>query len=227
MAPVTPREAATVILLRDGPSGLETWLLRRVAQMSFAAGMSVFPGGGVDPVDSDGARSQTEAAVAAQLEVSAEHAAKLLRTAAREVAEETDVRLPLEAIHPWARWITPEAEPRRYDTYFFVAVVPEGGVAAAITGEASHADWIPVSQALAEYEQGSRPMVPPTVLNLIEVAGLGTAAQVLATAGSRPVRPIMPVLRKLADDSWVAELGDGTQVPLPVGFITVSGKTLP
>ena len=44
MAVAVPREAATVLLLRDGPDGLETWLLRRVPKMAFAPGMSVFPG---------------------------------------------------------------------------------------------------------------------------------------------------------------------------------------
>jgi 8-oxo-dGTP pyrophosphatase MutT (NUDIX family) len=227
MVPVEPREAATVLLLRDSPAGIQTWLLRRVPKMAFAPGMSVFPGGGVDPVDATGARSVTEAAVAEQLGMTAEHAGTLLRAAAREVAEETDVRLPLEAMHPWARWITPEVEPRRYDTVFFVAVVPDDGVAAAVTGEASHADWILISQALAEYEQGSRPMLPPTVLNLMEVARFSSTEQVLAAAGSRPIRPIQPVLRELPDGSRVADLGDGTVLPLPAGFITASGKRLP
>lgn len=226
MAPTPVREAASVLLLRDGDSGLETWLQRRVPKMPFAPGMSVFPGGGVDPVDTTGPRSPREAEVAAQLGVAGEHAAILLRTAVREIAEETDVRLPLAAIHPWARWITPEAEPRRYDTYFFVAVLPDGGIAASVTGEASHADWIGVDQALAEYQQGSRPMLPPTVLNLREVAGYRTAAEVLAAAAGRSLQPIQPVLRELADGSWVADLGDGRLLPLPTEFSTASGKRL-
>lgn len=223
MAGVPPREAASVLLLRDGPDGLETWLLRRVPKMAFAPGMSVFPGGGVDPVDATGERSAREAEVAAQLGVPAEHAAVLLRTAAREIAEETDVRLPLEAMHPWARWITPDSEPRRYDTYFFVAVVPDGGMAAAVTGEASHADWIPISRALTECEQGSRPMLPPTVLNLIEVSRFDTAAEVLAAASARPVRPVQPALRQTAD-GWVADLGDGSVMPLPSGFVVTAPR---
>ncbi len=221
--PVAPaREAASVLLLRDGTAGLETWLQRRVAQMAFAAGMSVFPGGGVDPVDAAGARSGTEASVARQLGLDAEHAAVLLRAAVREIAEETDVKLPLEAIHPWARWITPENESRRYDTYFFVAVVPTGQLAAAVTGEASHADWIPVGQAVAECEQGSRPLLPPTLVNLLEIARFDTAADVLAAAGARAIRPITPVLRQLPDNSWVADLGDGQLVPVPPGFVDAS-----
>ncbi|MBO0829272.1 MAG: NUDIX hydrolase [Streptosporangiales bacterium] len=50
---VTPHDAATVVLLRDGARGVEVYLLRRVAAMAFAAGMYVFPGGRVDARDAD------------------------------------------------------------------------------------------------------------------------------------------------------------------------------
>ncbi|MGH3727888.1 MAG: NUDIX hydrolase [Micromonosporaceae bacterium] len=49
--PVPPRRAATVVLLRDAPVGLEAYTIRRAASMAFASGMHAFPGGGVDPRD--------------------------------------------------------------------------------------------------------------------------------------------------------------------------------
>ena len=52
-SPVSPRDAATIALLRDGTTGLEVYVLRRVATMAFASGMHVFPGGTVDPRDLD------------------------------------------------------------------------------------------------------------------------------------------------------------------------------
>ena len=52
-AVATPRHAATVVLLRDAPAGLEVYLLRRAGTMAFAAGMHVFPGGSVDPRDGE------------------------------------------------------------------------------------------------------------------------------------------------------------------------------
>jgi len=226
MPEVPVREAATVILLRDGAAGMETWLMRRVPKMAFAPGMSVFPGGGVDPVDATGQRSAAEAAVAAQLGVTAEHAGILLRTAAREIAEETDVRVPLEALRPWARWITPPAESRRYDTYFFLAALPSDALASAISAEASAADWLPVTQALAEYRRGERPMLPPTVRTLMELSEYQRAADALAAAEHRIIRPITPVLRQQPDGGWVADLGDGTELPLPAEFITATGRRL-
>jgi 8-oxo-dGTP pyrophosphatase MutT (NUDIX family) len=228
MAPVQPRLAASVLLLRDSPAGLQTWLQRRVPKMVFAPGMSVFPGGGVDPVDSAGAPVASAAAVAARFGVSDAQAEVLLRAAVRELAEETGLMLPAAALLPWARWITPEVEPRRYDTFFFVAGLADpASQPAAVTGEASHADWIPVSQALDEYRQGDRPMLPPTVRNLMDVAVFPSLDELLAAVSARPIRPVMPVLRELADGSRVADLGDGTVLPLPAGFITASGKRLP
>lgn len=53
-APATPRDAATVMLLRPAGPGLEVYLLRRQPTMAFAPGAVVFPGGGVDPRDADG-----------------------------------------------------------------------------------------------------------------------------------------------------------------------------
>ncbi|MFL6163652.1 MAG: NUDIX hydrolase [Jatrophihabitantaceae bacterium] len=226
MPEVPVREAATVVLLRDSPGGLQTWLMRRVPKMAFAPGMSVFPGGGVDPADAAGPVSADEVAVAAQLGVTTEHAGVLLRTAAREIAEETDVRLPLEAIRPWARWITPPAESRRYDTYFFVATLPAGARASAVSAEASVAGWLAVDQALAEYQRGERPMLPPTVRTLMELSAYRRAAEVVAAAADRRILPITPVLRRNPAGDWVAELGDGLELPLPAEFITATGRRL-
>ena len=98
--------AASVVLLRDSEIGLETYLLHRHARMPFAPSTVVFPGGRVDPADHDGLDP-------------------IRRCAIRETAEETDVVLAEVDLHPWAHWTTPEIEPRRYDTWFFVAAMPD------------------------------------------------------------------------------------------------------
>ena len=220
---VPVREAATVVLLRDGSAGLETWLMRRVPRMAFAPGMTVFPGGGVDPADATGPGSPE---LATRLGTTAEHAGVLLRAAVREIAEETGVRLPTEALRPWARWITPVGESRRYDTYFFVAALPPDALASAISTEASVADWVAVADALADYQAGYRPMLPPTVYTLREVAAFGTTAEVLAAAAGRTIRAITPVLRPNAAGVLVADLGDGVELPLPAGFVSATGRRL-
>ncbi|MEO8888075.1 MAG: NUDIX hydrolase [Jatrophihabitantaceae bacterium] len=94
MAEVEVRDAATVVLLRDGASGIQAWLLTRVKQMVFAAGMSVFPGGRVDAADTDlPFASGAASAVAARFGCDDALARALLGAAVRETFEETGVLL--------------------------------------------------------------------------------------------------------------------------------------
>jgi 8-oxo-dGTP pyrophosphatase MutT (NUDIX family) len=88
------RDAATVILLRDGADGLEAWLLTRVVAMAFAGGMTVFPGGRVDEADATLPVTDAEVArVAARFDCAPEFARSLVGAAARETFEETGVLL--------------------------------------------------------------------------------------------------------------------------------------
>lgn len=91
--PVPIRDAATVVLVRDGVDGMETFLLTRVRQMVFAAGMTVFPGGRVEESDADLPVVGDLAAVAGQLGCSQPTARALLGAAVRETFEETGVLL--------------------------------------------------------------------------------------------------------------------------------------
>ncbi|WP_209307619.1 hypothetical protein [Geodermatophilus sp. DF01-2] len=93
---VEPRDAATVVLLRDGARGLEVYLLRRRPTMAFAAGMHVFPGGAVDPRDRDGGVpwvGHPPTTWAEALSCDTELAAALVCAAVRETFEESGVLL--------------------------------------------------------------------------------------------------------------------------------------
>jgi 8-oxo-dGTP pyrophosphatase MutT (NUDIX family) len=168
--------AASVILLRDGPSGLATYLLHRHARMAFAPSMVVFPGGRVDAVDDSG------------------EADPIRRCALRETLEETGVVLTDTDLHPWAHWITPEIEPRRYDTTFFVAAMPDDQEAADISGETDDADWSTPGDALAAERSELFRMLPPTMSILIELADLATVADVINQAIDRKIEPVLPQL---------------------------------
>lgn len=197
--PVTPRLAATVLLLRPAASGFEVYLLRRRSSMAFASGMYVFPGGSVDSADYAGALAGDWAVRLGQPE---ETAAAVVRAAVREVAEETGVRVSPAELRPWGRWITPEFEPRRYDTYFFVAALPEGAAADNVSTEADRAEWLTPAEALARVESGEILMLPPTVLTLEEVGAFDRVEAVLAAADSRDVAaPVLPRLRRNPDGS--------------------------
>jgi 8-oxo-dGTP pyrophosphatase MutT (NUDIX family) len=67
-----------------------------------------------------------------------------------------DLRLRDDLLHPWARWITPEFEPRRFDTWFFVARLPDGQTARDVSGEADATEWITPQAA------DGLTMLPPT-----------------------------------------------------------------
>jgi 8-oxo-dGTP pyrophosphatase MutT (NUDIX family) len=190
-SPVVPRLAATVMLLRPAGSGFEVYLLRRAATMAFASGMYAFPGGSVDPGDRDG--RPLPATWSARLGRPEPEAQAVVRAAVRELAEETGVRVAAGDLVPWTRWITPEFEPRRYDTYFFVTALPGGQDPNDVSGEADRTEWVRPAGALARLAAGEIVMLPPTSVTLGELARHGTVGSVLAAAGARDAAtPVLP-----------------------------------
>ena len=100
LTPAEPRTAATVVLMRGGAAAPEIYLLQRQTSMEFAAGMSVFPGGGVDPRDFDHAvawAGPSPATWARRLGVAEEQARALVCAAVRETFEESGVLLAGES----------------------------------------------------------------------------------------------------------------------------------
>jgi 8-oxo-dGTP pyrophosphatase MutT (NUDIX family) len=93
----------------------------------------------------------------------------------------------------WTRWITPEFETRRYDTWFFVAALPEGQRTRNASTEADRTVWIRPADAADGYDKGELLMMPPTVATLRQLIPYGSAADVLAAA---PARDLTPVLAK-------------------------------
>jgi 8-oxo-dGTP pyrophosphatase MutT (NUDIX family) len=181
--PVTPRLAASVVLCRDGMSGLETYLLHRHARMAFAASMVVFPGGGVDPVD----RSTGD---------------PLPACGVRETREETGVDLDATQLAPWAHWVTPVVQPIRYDTFFYLAALPAGQTAADLSSETERAAWTAPVAAGAAHEAGELAMMPPTLSILLELAGLARVTDALELARDRVIETVLPeVVRD--SDGWV------------------------
>ncbi|MEV4660463.1 NUDIX hydrolase [Micromonospora echinofusca] len=237
--PAAPRVAATVLLLRPAGDGFEVYLIRRVAAMAFG-GMYAFPGGGVDPSDSQAHldwAGPTPAGWGERLGLTPEAAQAVVCAAAREVFEEAGVllagpdaqtvvgdvsgddweadRVALEQrrggfadllarrgltlrsdlLLPWSRWITPEFEPRRFDTYFFVALLPEGQRTRDVSGEADHTLWVRPGDALSRAEVGELTMLPPTLVSLSQVAAGGDLAGVARAAATRDAAtPVTPRL---------------------------------
>ncbi len=195
--PARPAPSASVILLRDTPAGVETYLLHRHARMPFAASAVVFPGGRVDAAD----------AVAGSDSIRV--------CALRETAEETGVQLESDDLVPWAHWITPELEPRRYDTHFFVTALPENQQAQDVSGETDHAAWELPASALAAADRGDIALMPPTRSILLELAEARNVRELLGAATGRVIECVLPKMIK-TESGWTlrypSRSGEGTLV---------------
>ena len=106
-----------------------------------------------------------------------------------------------DLLTPWSRWITPEAEPRRYDTRFFVALLPAGQRALGGTGESDQAAWLRPAAALAAADAGELMLLPPTAITLGELAAEPDVAALLATR--RRIVPRRPVVTFTGDQAWL------------------------
>jgi 8-oxo-dGTP pyrophosphatase MutT (NUDIX family) len=102
-----------------------------------------------------------------------------------------------DLLRPWAHWCTPVFEPRRYDTWFFVAALPSGQRARHVGGEADQAEWAPATMALEAAARGEVALMPPTQVTLEEVAAHSDVASVLTTP--RRVGRVVPWLVRLPD----------------------------
>src|SRR3954451_5595006 len=172
--PTVPRQAATVVVLRGGASRLEVLLVQRTHKARFMAGAWVFPGGAVDAHEGEGDVAHRAAAV-------------------REVEEEVQIALPdPAALVPFARWITPPEVTIRFDTYFFLAVAPDGAEVTVDGQEIVDARWFEPGRALEGSEAGDLLMVFPTIKNLETLARFTTADELLAWASTHEVRPVQP-----------------------------------
>ena len=171
--PVTPRQAATVIVLRGGAESLEVLLVQRNPQQRFMGGAWVFPGGAVD-ADEEGDLAHRLAGV-------------------REVREEVGLELSgPESLHPFSRWITPAEVKIRFDTHFFLARVPEQAQPRIDGSECVDVGWFTPRRALEAGEAGDILLVFPTIKTLEALARFGSAEELLSWADGREVVPVQP-----------------------------------
>jgi 8-oxo-dGTP pyrophosphatase MutT (NUDIX family) len=248
--PLPARPAATVMLVRDSPAGIEVFLMRRHRAMEFVGGVVVFPGGGVDDRDRSADidwHGPPPSWWARRFGVGEELALALVCAAARETFEESGVlfagpaddpdgivsdageytlaraeladnslsfgeflrseKLVLRAdlLRPWANWVTPEQErTRRYNTYFFVAALPEGQCADGENTESDKVGWATPTTALDDFAAHRTFLLPPTWTQLDSLAGR-TVSEVLAV--ERQVVAVQPVLA-MGESNWEIEFFD-------------------
>lgn len=273
----TPRKAATIILVREHEGGLQVYLLRRSPQSSFFPGSYVFPGGAVDPLDSDhtfwidhvdmdrdsiacGLRGGLDLAECLAYGVAAvretfEEAGVLLASQQerhrgdlpglrvvrvshalakgwlRDLVLGEDWMLSFSRLSRWSHWITPKAMPKRFDTRFFLALMPPGQTCSPDTRETVEGIWVTPAQALERNLQGEIPLSPPTLVTLQEFLSYPDLRGLLAESEKRQWgEPRLPRLVKFPQgpvifEPWDPICEEGTSVDpdkvgtsvLPVG----------
>ncbi|MDD5027945.1 MAG: NUDIX domain-containing protein, partial [Rhodoferax sp.] len=193
-APAPTRLAATVLLLRDAPGGLEVLMTRRSAKASFVPGAFVFPGGAIDaadgccfdiaqrrPTQSDAALTEAIAAIRESFE---ELGVLLAKRVDGSWATQADIdaidrhaafapqcaacglRLAADQVQVLARWVTDRDLPKRFDVPFLVAQMPPGQTPVADETEQFEPVWVRPSDALTRHQAGRFFMIFPTIRTL-------------------------------------------------------------
>ena len=254
-----PRPAATVIVLRPSPAGIEVFCVLRHQKSTFLGGAVVFPGGKVD--DADAAEAWTSLATdphprAALLADEAATARALAVAACRESLEEATIlplerplpdsdvlamraeleagrtfadvltargaRLALGALVPWARWVTPEAESRRFDARFFLLPLPEHQRGAHDDHEITHSFWSRPSDVLDRFLRGEIFLAPPTCRTLELLADHDSIEAAVALANEQSLLPVCPKFVAHDTAPYLALPGDPSH---DVPEKRVAGKT--
>lgn len=129
---------------------------------------------------------------------------------------EERLRLDLRGVEYLAHWVTPVGMPRRYDTRFFVALAPNGQVAAHDDGETVEHRWVRPREALAAHARGEFEMVLPTIRNLSAIADYERAEDVFQHARSVLEARIEPRIVDQAGSVVILTPGDeGFEAPAP------------
>jgi 8-oxo-dGTP pyrophosphatase MutT (NUDIX family) len=226
-----PIPAATLILMRPNAGGKgrapEILMMERAANMAFAAGALVFPGGRIDPQDAALAARFAEEDAAARIAAIRETieetgiAAALLPApdaetvaalrvglaAGEELAGLLDrygLTLDLAALTPFARWCPNFRETRRFDAHFYLAAAPANAhPASADDTESVRALWAPAADILAEIAQGEAHAIFPTRRNLERLARFASLDEARADATAHPVETVIPWIEERGGSQWL------------------------
>lgn len=239
------RDAATVILLRDGAGGApEVLLVQRNRGAVFMADAHVFPGGRIDASDNGdfavaSAREAFEEAgvllaVDAQGQfpalpapgqgadeddwlTPARHAVQKHEKSFAQLLEERGLRFDPAHLVYFARWITPPTEARRFDARFFLARVPPGQTGAPDpAGEVIDFHWASPRWFLEQQLLGKIKLPPPTIWHLGDLSRHSTVESALAWARTRQIIAVRPKLSPWQDKIMIVLPWDPDYDQVPV-----------
>ena len=180
--PVIARPAATVIPLRETDNGFQVLLIHRNPELAFQGNMWAFPGGRIESTD--------------YVDRPDDRLSAARRAAVREAREEAGVTVPVDGLVMLSRWTTPEFQPKRYQTWFFVAAIEDQQV--QVDGwETLNHSWMTPSQALDSQKRGEIYMMPPTFVSLERLTKYSSIEDVLAGLEKNTPEDFLPVVRTI------------------------------
>ena len=185
---VTPKDAAAIILLKDRDDPKVFWV-KRSPKLQFMGGYHAFPGGQLDKEDNlitaTGCEGEEALMRVCAVREFFEEAGVLLSQVTnglsldriaekrstmasgektfKQILDEDSLEIACSDFEPAGRWVTPHFAPRRFDTWFFLAWMPEGQEALIETGELETGEWIRPGDALAQWKKGEITLAPPTL----------------------------------------------------------------
>jgi 8-oxo-dGTP pyrophosphatase MutT (NUDIX family) len=159
-----------------------------------AAVRETFEESGVLVARALGADALVPAARAAEIEARWRGPLNDDRATIGEIAAAEDLVLALDALVPFAHWITPEFMPKRFDTHFYLVATPRDQAAAHDGHESVDSLWIAPARALEEGAAGRLSIIFPTRMQLTKLARAGSVADALARARAARVVPVLPTV---------------------------------
>jgi 8-oxo-dGTP pyrophosphatase MutT (NUDIX family) len=217
----TLRPAATVVVLRPRePESYDVLMVRRNDSVAFMAGAYVFPGGRVDEADSVEGDARTDTWPSRFDDLSPMEEQTYRVAAARELREEAQVTVDPADLVPLAHWVTPEIEIRRFDTRFFLVVVPAGQEARHDEGETTALEWLHPAEAIRSAAEGTIMLPPPTFTTLKRLARHASIDEAVRWARRQRIVRVQPMLIKTDEHTILTLPGDPT-------YPTIEGWDIP
>ena len=144
-----------------------------------------------------GSTALVDAKRASEIEAAHRTALNERKTSFLDVLVAGDLSLAIDALVPYAHWITPEGMPKRFDTWFFLAAAPPDQLGAHDGRESTDSVWVSPHEALEGGENGRFKLPFPTTRNLIKLGKQPRVAAALDEASGKPVVTVMPVMTRL------------------------------
>lgn len=129
------------------------------------------------------------------------------RSTLAEVLADAGLRIRSDLLRPWANWLTPPGQGRRYDTFFFAAALPDGQSARMLTSEADLGEWHRPDDLFTQRRAGRTKLMPPTMAMLRDLAAAGSVGELLDQ------RRTVTKIRVRPEDVARLVAGEGLEVP--------------